>query len=475
MLKRIGIALFMFLCILSVSAATVQAEDDIIENSADGMPDAVLYKKILDILGKHNGDKFTRQEAESIKKISLQYDEKVQTFQGIEYCKNLTDLKALEISTENLEEIALKVPNLERLSVCGNRRYFLENNSEESRRQIDSLKALENMKCLVSLDVSYNYLVSFEGIEGLENLENFLAKGNQVSDAGELERLAKLGKLKQLDLSENQLKEIKGSGQLENLKILYLRDNILEDLGEMSKLKNLIALDINGNRIKKIDGIRNLVNLKYLWAEENCLTNISAVKYMKNLTELSVRGNMIKSFPTLKALKKLEYLDASDNELQSCPKIKKNKKLKKVSLSWNHLKKKDIKNSIPKKFWKEDKKIGPLWKSQKEILNFKFITPKNKSQITKNTNKIAGRASLKESVESAVFCTMLPEEKVNKRYCDKESVHDMSYGKKKRKLKVTLSQLDLKEYAGKEVELKVFINERSNSNMFTVDRFVVKE
>ena len=471
MTKKIWVLLMAVLCMLSVFTVTVKAADNMIENNETGIPDPVLYKKILGILNKNETDKFTEQEAESIQKISFtQYEDKVGTFRGIGYLKNLADLKVFEITTENLEEIAMGVPNLKRLAVRGYDTMNAYNFVEEDRRQINSLKALENMKDLTYLDVSYNKLAGFDGIEGLNQLETLLARGNQFAGEGEIEKLAGLEKLAELDLSENNLSDVKGIRGLTNLKILYLCRNRMRTLGEAAELKNLTVLDISGNQLEDIDGIRNLKSLKNLWLSDNCLTNIVDIKYLKNLKELSVRDNKIECFPTFKVLRRLEYLDAENNELKFCPKLKKAKQLKTVRLSWNYLKKKDIKNSIPKKFWSSTSLMDQVWKEQKGNVKIKYNSPKKKKKITKNTKKIVGEVTIKNYKSSINFYIRLPDGKTHSKV---QGWTGADYARKNGKYKFTLRKLDLREYVGKEVELRMKIGETLAD--FTIDRFIVQE
>lgn len=471
MAKKIWILLSCILCICCVPAITAKAEGDVIENEASGIPDPVLYGKILETLGKNKGDKFTRQEAESIERIYFgNFDEKIGTFQGIAYLKNLKDLKVFEITTGNLEEIAAGAPNLERLVAQGYDTQFANHIKEEDRRQIDSLKALKNMKRLVYLNVSYNKLTSFDGVEGLENLEILLAGSNRICGAGEIEKLANLKKLRELNLSENQLTEVKGIGGLESLNSLYLYGNSLETPGEVKDLKNLTILDMSRNRLKNINGLRYLHRLKYLWLSENFLKNIAEIVKMKCLVELSVSDNQIKIFPSLKVLKNLEYLDAEDNKLNSCPKLKKHKNLKKVRLSWNYLKKKDIKNNLPKKFWNSTALMESVWKEQKGNIKIYYKSPKKKSKITKNTKKITGEVAMKKYNSSLSLYLRFPDGDTYRKISGDTG---WKYPRKNGKYKFTLRGLDLKEYAGKEVELRLIIG--GTLADFTIDRFTVQE
>ena len=66
MRKKIWIILLAALCMFPVSAVTIKAENEIIENDETGIPDTVLYKRILKSLKKKKGDKFTRKEAEKV-------------------------------------------------------------------------------------------------------------------------------------------------------------------------------------------------------------------------------------------------------------------------------------------------------------------------------------------------------------------------------------------------------------------------
>lgn len=94
MLKKLGIVLLTILCMFPVSAATIKAESNIIENDETGIPDKKLYKQILHKLKKKKGEKFTKKEAESIDTLYLWFENCDVSFRGIG-CQKQTEKRAM--------------------------------------------------------------------------------------------------------------------------------------------------------------------------------------------------------------------------------------------------------------------------------------------------------------------------------------------------------------------------------------------
>ena len=506
MLKKLGIVLLVTLCMLPVSAMTVKVGSDVIENDETGIPDKRLYREILKSLKKKKDEKFTRKEAERIENLYLWFENCDVSFRGIGCLKNLKKLDCFGIDTGELEEIAAELPHLKRLLInC----YDVEN--IENRKTIDSLESLKNMKNLVYLDVSYNNLTSLNGTGGMAKLKTLKAVSNQIADTEQAKGLkslkelylsgnqltnlnginnlkkltyldasnnnltslggiGKLEKLEKLKLSGNHLSNVKGIKKLKNLKELYLDDNNMKKIGEIGQIKNLTKLYMNGNQMTGVKGIGKLKNLQLLSLNDNCLTKLGEITQLKKLEYLYLSKNKIKTLSDsdLKSLKKLRSLNLYDNELKELPGKKSLKKLKSVDFNWNYLTEEEIKKKLKKVYWEGHSLCRWTWEEQKTGIQVTYLSPDQKTGITKDTKEIVGKitpGTIKGY--SPDFYLLLPDGKMygwdgknyNASAADENGVF-------------RIDGLDLREYAGKEVKLILMLDYAWKIN---IDRFVVQE
>ena len=513
MLKKLGIVLLVTLCMLPVSAMTVKVGSDVIENDETGIPDKALYRGILQNLKKKKDEKFTRKEAEDIKTLRLGCGNKIMTFKGLGYLKNMDKLECGGICTGDLEEIAAEAPWLKRLFVGG---YDEESDSsyippvEERKPEIDSLEPLRNMKNLIDLNVSDNKLTSLDGIEGLKRLKVLRADKNQITNADGLkgtEKLAALyisdnrltdlnsmkrlknltyldasnnnltsvdgiGSLKKLEklyLSGNQLSGVKGIKNLKKLEELYLNDNSIEEIGEIGQLKNLVILNMNNNKLTGTKGIKKLKNLAVLRMNGNRLKKLGEISQLKNLESLSLNANRISILTDsdMKKLKKLTWLHMFDNELKKLPSKKSLKKLSLAEFHWNYLTKKEIKKKLTK-MQCEGFVYKWMWDEQKTGIQITYLSPDKKTGITKDTKEIVGMITPKTfNDKSPDFYLLLPDGKMEvwdgKSYNAADTDENGIF---------RIEGIDLRAYAGKEVRLVALFDYEFS---VILDRFTVQE
>ena len=500
MLKKLGIVLLTIFCMLPVTEATVKAESNTIENDETGIPDTVLYKRILKSLKKKKGDKFTRKEAEKVENLYTTSLDNVQTFRGIGCLKNLKKLDCEGIDNKELEEIAAELPNLKWIIIRGynEKTYDTVDPPVESRKkQIDSLEPLKNMKNLRGLSVSNNNLTNLNGIEGMKHLKRLKAENNQIvnvegikglknlkevylsnNQIASLDGINKLTKLIYLDLSNNLLTNVKGIGKLKklkelrltgnrlsdtsgmkslkSLKILSLDHNKLKKLGEVGQIKCLNYLYMNGNQLTGTKGIKNLKNLEGLSLNQNRLTKLGEISQLKKLVSLSLSANKIKSLSDsdLKNLKKLKSLDLYDNELRKLPGKKSLKNLYIADFNWNYLTKKEIKKKLKKRLWEGHSLCRWMWEEQKTDIRIAYLSPDQKTNITKDTTEIVAKIT-PEQIKGypPFFYLLLPDgktiglegEKFTAPKADEQGVF-------------RIEGLDLKAYAGEEIGLVALLD-----------------
>jgi len=232
--------LLSIMCVLFLLATTFPVHvfangSDIIYNDQTGMPDPVLYKAVLNVLGKKEGT-FTKNEAAGITVLWTDSYKKpgVKTLKGIENLKEL-------------EELSL------------------------SYNELTTLSGIEGLTKLKELKVNDNQLISLKGIEGLTDLEILHAYSNKLVNLKGIEGLTKL---KDLLVDSNKLVDITGIEVLRNLEVLDLGENQLTDVSGIENLTNLWYLGIGRNRLKRLPDLRKLKNLEWqnTYFGENQLT-----------------------------------------------------------------------------------------------------------------------------------------------------------------------------------------------------------
>lgn len=509
MIKKIWMILIVLMCVFPASTIKAKIQNEIIENDETGIPDNHLYKEILSSLGKNENEKITKWDAEFLSRLYVAYGNEIETFKGLGNFKRLEEIICRGINTKDLEEIAAELPYLKKLTVNGydeDEEYGWMPPVEERKQKIDSIACLENMQNLIFLDVSDNNLTSLDGIVGLANLKTLNAGKNRITEIKQLENLWNLKKLElysnqlknlngiqnltkltYLNLSDNQLTNLKGMNKLtklsclglsgnrlknvkeiknlKNLKKLSLNENQLQGIGEMKKLEKLKELYISENKLKNIKGVQRLKNLQILYLSENRIANADEIKYLKKLEYLSLSGNRLKKLPEMKKLKKLQTLRASDNELKKLPDLKQMNVMS-LNLNWNYLTEEEIKSKLPKSWHNKY-----IWESQKTNIKIQYLSPKNKTKITKNTKKITGKITPAKitGITPGVYLA-LPDGEMAGWDGEMASLPKIEVYQNGR---FRIKRLNLKKYAGKEIELKINID--YDIGNFTIDRFVVQE
>lgn len=152
---------------------------------------------------------------------------------------------------------------------------------------MDNLKCIDKLK---GLDLSYNKIISIEGIKGLYKLENLYLRNNQIE---KIDNIKDLCNLKILDLSNNKITSMNGIESLHKLNELYLMNNQINKLCNLNDLLHLEYLILYKNKISDISKIpmkikyidlgEQEINLKYYKNDEN--------KYSLNLSFIKLRDN----------------------------------------------------------------------------------------------------------------------------------------------------------------------------------------
>ena len=330
-LKKFFIILTASLAVFLLPSAGASAADaDVIENNEAGIPNKVLYEKILNELGKKPGETFTEGEAKTID--SLYYNRKGGSLKGI---GRLSELEELDLESSEVESLAgiEELKKLKRLNLRDNKQLKMKD-----------LTFFAEFHSLESLDVSENRLSSLHGVEGLVNLKYIGTSWNRLKG----------------------LNELKG---LTNLEFLSVMGNRLGSLQGIQKSKKLETLYADYNELRNIKEVKGLTNLTTLKAAYNHLTDINPIKNLKKLYTLTVNGNRIKKLPNMKGFSKLLYVytEFTDNLLTEDEMTKK----------------------LPAKLLKHKDWLSRQMLIQNRNDKARITTPKNK-KIKSNTKRIEG-------------------------------------------------------------------------------------
>lgn len=418
--KKIAICFLICLCTLFIPAFGTSASSNVIENNKSGIPDKELYQSILIKLGKKPKEKFTRQEAESIKSLIVYGSGDIESLKGIGYLKGLKRLEVEGQGLSNLKGIQ-SLTKLEVLNVSDN--------------EIKSLKPLKNLKNLKKLDAIGNNLKNTKGLEKLKKLEKLYLGENHLKSIQELKNLKKLKvvylysnnlknlkglgkqkKLNRLDVSWNELTGITELKNLTNLKSLVLSRNQIVSLNGLEKQKKLKELYIDRNKLTGIQEVGNLIQLEELSAEQNSLKSLKGIETLKNLTKLNVATNQlenlnyIQNLHSLKdlytganhlvkideilSLSNLEYLDVSYNKITEFPNLTNLRKLNFIFFVYNFLneKKDELRKKLPGAYMSSYQNwFEGGYQLQNIDYTIDFTEPADAKMITLDTTRIAGR------------------------------------------------------------------------------------
>ena len=199
------------------------------------------------------------------------------------------------------------------------------------------------------------------------------------------------------------------------------------------------------NNLKSLNGIQNAKNMRNLRAIDNNLTSVTALKGLKNLEQLYISHNKIKKLSNMKDFKKLDYYYCT--------------------LSHNRLSEKEIRNKLPDRFLKKGKAKKEWLEAQIDFQNINtvitLLEPKSAKKINKNTTRIVGRTM--KNVEVQLYCSS-KDGNFKRVKADKNG-------------KFVMDGLDLREFAGKTLQFRIFFRTKSGKIKSTLsdNEFLIRK
>ncbi len=219
--------------------------------------------------------------------------------------------------------------NLQYLDVSGNDINSLEGFSglvhlrelKADDNQITSLEGVLDLDGLISLSLKRNQLkqVDFHGTT-LHKLETLVISGNVLL---EVYGLGCLPELVTLDCSYNRLLSFPnaegGSCLAPKLRTLRIQGNDLKQL-DIYFFPDLYVLQADGNSLSSINGVSDLENLHTLSLREQSSEDLAlSINEYSEVRNLSMSGNTISLFPCTTQFLNLQVLELAGTGLQALP------------------------------------------------------------------------------------------------------------------------------------------------------------
>lgn len=184
---------------------------------------------------------------------------------------------------------------------------------------IYSIKGVEHLTNLKTLEVHKNNIKDLTPISNLKNLRTLSIGDNPISNLSPLNNLTNLVDLQMFRINTNDLSQIKNLGNLVHLKI---SGNAIEDIQPLKGLTSLEALDMSNNNVEDISSLENLINLRELHLQENKITNINYIKNLQKLEHLDITKNPLIKLAPLSNLKTLQFLFVSEDRVSELKSFK---------------------------------------------------------------------------------------------------------------------------------------------------------
>ncbi len=163
------------------------------------------------------------------------------------------------------------------------------------------LGSLNQLKNLISLDISQIYIPDLQPISKLSNLEYLYMRGTKTRKVSQFDLLE--------DSPNSQLTHYLSS--LKKLKILDLSESEAGNLTFLNSLLDLRYLSVAKTYTQTLDGIQNLKELRGLDVSDTTIDAIAQITNLSKLTYLNIANTRIKHFTVLSKLNKLSELNIS--------------------------------------------------------------------------------------------------------------------------------------------------------------------
>jgi Leucine-rich repeat (LRR) protein len=279
--------------------------------------------------GEYDGD-FSYPAFVELQKMDLRHDVIGITVKfnspidGLENFPNLKELTCLDNNKFLTSFEKIIAPQLKKLHIIEN-------------MHLTSIKGIEKLVSLKSVNISCNKIESIEGVQFLKNLEFFDCSDNEITSLKPLN--SEFPKLWHLNISGNEINDLKDLEKLQSLTEFDCCGFSRKNLEGVGALKNLIILRCSGSELESLKGIEGLKALKSLDVQANNLTSLEGIETLTNLEQLECMENRITSLKGIENLTKMKILYCCDNNITSIEEVVHLKNLMEFNFSDNNVNK----------------------------------------------------------------------------------------------------------------------------------------
>lgn len=167
----------------------------------------------------------------------------------------------------------------------------------EETDKIQSLKGVEKLTSLTTLQVTYNNISDLTPLKNLTGLTTLSIGGNNISDLTPIKDLTNLTALR---IGNNKITDLTPIKNFTQLKSLSANTNEISDLTPLAGLTSIEGIDLANNNVKSLQPLSGLTTLQRLYVANgdlyinanvrNEISDLTPLRGLTNLAELEI-GN----------------------------------------------------------------------------------------------------------------------------------------------------------------------------------------
>ena len=232
-----------------------EADNQIITNDENGIPDGNLYKALLNECDSNNDGILTADETNDVYTVNLR-DCNINSLKGISCLKGTHSLYLDNNNISDITELG-SMKSLETITICNN--------------NISDISALNNCNNLNQLELNDNNITDISPIKNAYNMSTLYLDNNNISDIAALSQYASLNELKLQNNKISNIEPLKALFESCSFKVNF--DDFLYYYNSMDNLRGNIVL--YGNKITRDEYLRVLpdyiinYNVYFLARSEN--------------------------------------------------------------------------------------------------------------------------------------------------------------------------------------------------------------
>ncbi|CAK9161421.1 unnamed protein product [Ilex paraguariensis] len=220
---------------------------------------------------------------------------------------HLSNLKKLSLRQNLFDDAGLE-PISKWEAISGLEELVLRDN------QLKKIPVVSIFKRLLVFDVSYNEILSMNGLSKVANtLKELYVSKNEVT---KMEEIDHFHELQILELGSNRLRVMENLQNLTFLQELWLGQNRIRSVN-LCGLKFIKKISLQSNRLTTMTGFEECVALEELYLSHNGIVTMKGLSTLVNLHVLDVASNKLTAINDIENLTQLEDLWLNDNQITS--------------------------------------------------------------------------------------------------------------------------------------------------------------